>query len=128
MILTLIVLLAGRLVQIQGFEAEEYAAAAADMRLRTIDVPTLRGQITDADGNPFALSVEVRTVFVDPQEVEEDERDELVAELAGRIPHAGERFRLDGLEIDVLAASPARVERLLVRAAPVATTPLGVEE
>ena len=52
----------------------------------------------------------------------------LVAELAGRIPHAGERFRLDGLEIDVLAASPARVERLLVRAAPVATTPLGVEE
>jgi CBS domain containing-hemolysin-like protein len=51
----------------------------------------------------------------------------LVAELAGRIPLAGERFRLDGLEIDVLAASPARVERLLVRAAPVATLPLGVE-
>ncbi|HEU4799608.1 MAG TPA: hemolysin family protein [Gemmatimonadales bacterium] len=51
----------------------------------------------------------------------------LVAELAGRIPHAGERFRLDGLEIDVLAASPARVERLLVRAAPVATLPLGAE-
>ena len=84
MILTLIVLLAGRLVQIQGLDAEEYAAAAADMRLRTIDVPTLRGQITDADGNPFALSVEVRTVFVDPQEVEEDERDELVTELATR--------------------------------------------
>ena len=39
----------------------------------------------------------------------------LLVELAGRIPAAGERFLLQGLEIDVLAASPARVERLLIR-------------
>ncbi|WP_026126619.1 peptidoglycan D,D-transpeptidase FtsI family protein [Nocardiopsis xinjiangensis] len=81
LIVVILVLFAGRLTQIQGFEAEEYAAAASDTRLQTIDVPTLRGQITDADGNPFALSVEVRTVFVDPEVIEPEERDQVVSEL-----------------------------------------------
>ncbi|MES2305928.1 MAG: CBS domain-containing protein [Gemmatimonadota bacterium] len=39
----------------------------------------------------------------------------LLAELVGRIPVAGERFALRGLEIDVMAASPTRIERLVVR-------------
>ena len=39
----------------------------------------------------------------------------LLAELIGRIPTAGERFTLRGLEIDVVHASPTRIERLLVR-------------
>ncbi len=46
----------------------------------------------------------------------------LLAEWAGRIPNAGERFLVRGLELDVLQASPTRVERLLIRsgaAAPV---------
>ena len=41
----------------------------------------------------------------------------LLAELAGRIPKAGERFVCAGLEVEVLLASPTRVERLLVRRA-----------
>lgn len=77
-------LFAGRLVQIQALEAETYAEAASNTRLRTIDIPTLRGQITDAGGKPFALSLEVRTLFVDPEEVEEDERDQLIEELVTR--------------------------------------------
>jgi putative hemolysin len=48
----------------------------------------------------------------------------LLAELAGRIPRAGERFVLRGLEFDILAATPARVERVLVRQGPVATVTL----
>ncbi len=39
----------------------------------------------------------------------------LVAEIAGRIPAAGERFAMRGLEIDILQASPTRVDRILVR-------------
>ena len=39
----------------------------------------------------------------------------LLAELAGRIPRAGERFMVRGLEVDVLQASPTRVERVIVR-------------
>jgi CBS domain containing-hemolysin-like protein len=48
----------------------------------------------------------------------------LLVELAGRIPAPGERFTIGGLEIDVVAASATRVERLLVRAGPVAPVPL----
>jgi CBS domain containing-hemolysin-like protein len=47
----------------------------------------------------------------------------LLAEWAGRIPNAGERFLVRGLEFDVVQASPTRIERLLIRsgaAAPVA--------
>ena len=41
----------------------------------------------------------------------------LLAELARRIPEAGERFTLRGLEFDVLQATPARAERIVVRVA-----------
>ena len=40
-----------------------------------------------------------------------------LAELLGRFPRPGERLLVSGLEFDVLAASPTRIERLLVRRA-----------
>ncbi len=48
----------------------------------------------------------------------------LLAEAAGRIPRVGERFLLEGLEFDVVQASPARAERVLVRPGPVVAIPL----
>ena len=48
-----------------------------------------------------------------------------LVELAGRFPAAGERFLIRGLELDVLAASPTRVERLLVRRGSPGSTALG---
>jgi CBS domain containing-hemolysin-like protein len=48
----------------------------------------------------------------------------LVAELAGRIPAAGERFVVGDLEVDVVVASATRIERVLVRPGPVALVPL----
>jgi len=83
---------AARLVQIQGIDADDYAAAAADLRLTTIEIPTVRGDITDASGRPLAMSVEVRTVFVDPAEVREDQRDEIVRELSQRLGLAPEEI------------------------------------
>jgi len=41
----------------------------------------------------------------------------MLAELAGRIPVAGDRFTMRGLEVDVVRASPARVERVIIRPA-----------
>jgi CBS domain containing-hemolysin-like protein len=38
-----------------------------------------------------------------------------LAELLGRIPATGDRLVLGGLEVDILQASPTRVERLVVR-------------
>ena len=48
----------------------------------------------------------------------------LLTRLAGRIPRAGERFVLQGLEWDVLAAGATRVDRVVVRRAPVPVTSL----
>lgn len=45
-------------------------------------------------------------------------------ELAGRIPASGERFLFQGLEFDIVSASPNRVERLLIRPGPVPPIPL----
>ncbi len=43
----------------------------------------------------------------------------LLARAAGRIPQTGERYGLGGLEFDILAATPVRLERVLVRRGPV---------
>ncbi|WP_344733663.1 penicillin-binding protein 2 [Spinactinospora alkalitolerans] len=95
---------AGRLVQIQGIDAATYASKASDMRLATIDIPTTRGEITDADGNAFAMSVEVHTVYVDPVDVDPDERDRVVEELS-------ERFDLDPGEVAAkVDAEPSRYQ------------------
>lgn len=48
----------------------------------------------------------------------------LLTRLAGRIPRAGERFLLQSLEFDVLAAGPTRVDRVVVRRGPVTVTSL----
>ncbi len=47
-----------------------------------------------------------------------------LTELAGRIPAPGERFLVRGLELDVLAATPTRVEHLLIRRGSPSLTPL----
>lgn len=49
----------------------------------------------------------------------------LLMQALGRIPRAGERYTLQGLEFDVLAATATRVERVAVRPAPVRTIALG---
>ena len=48
----------------------------------------------------------------------------LVVEWAGRIPNPGERFLVRGLELDIIEASPTRIERLIIRAGGVPAVPL----
>ena len=48
----------------------------------------------------------------------------LLTRLAGRIPLTGERYALLGLEFDVLAGTPNRLERLLIRRGPAPVTDL----
>jgi CBS domain containing-hemolysin-like protein len=52
----------------------------------------------------------------------------MLARLAGHIPSKGERFQLAGLEFDVVAASPSRLDRVLVRRGPVQTVILHDED
>jgi len=48
----------------------------------------------------------------------------LLLQSVGRIPKPGERFLLQGLEFDVLAASATRLERMAIRRGPVRPIPL----
>ncbi len=54
-----------RLVDLQVVRGEELASAALDQRLRTESVPVLRGSILDANGEPFAVTVEARNLTAD---------------------------------------------------------------
>ncbi|MFC7330253.1 peptidoglycan D,D-transpeptidase FtsI family protein [Marinactinospora rubrisoli] len=112
LMVVVLLIFAGRLVQIQGIQAAEYASAASDLRLSTIDIPTTRGDITDVNGNPFAMSVAVRTVFVDPVDIRDDERDEIVAELS-------QRFDLDPDEVAAkVDAEPSRYQVIMRNVSP----------
>jgi len=89
------------------------------------EVPTLvaAGAPLDVDGTATPLDVAEHFDISLPRG-EAATFGGLIAELAGRIPAAGERFSMRGIEIDILQASPTRIERLMVRRAGAVAAPL----
>jgi CBS domain containing-hemolysin-like protein len=85
--------------------------------------PAVGGNVFEADGTTPTAAVAERFEVAFPTG-QAATIGGLLAELAGRIPNAGERFTLQGLELDVIQASPTRVERLLIRPAPPPAVPL----
>ncbi|TDD74810.1 penicillin-binding protein 2 [Actinomadura rubrisoli] len=75
-------LFAGRLVQLQTIESGKYTAQAMRQRLQTIDLPAVRGGITDAQGHPLAITVEARAIFADPFVIKPERRQAIVNALA----------------------------------------------
>ncbi|MEU5879622.1 penicillin-binding protein 2 [Spirillospora sp. NPDC047279] len=71
-------LFAGRLVQLQTIESGKYTELAMKQRLQEITLPAVRGDITDADGNPLAMTVEARAIFADPFVIKPEKRAEIV--------------------------------------------------
>lgn len=70
-VLVLLVILGARLFQLQGLDAAGMAQAAVDKRLRTVDIPALRGEILDVNGNVLARSVQRFDIVVDQRLVED---------------------------------------------------------
>ena len=70
-IMIAILLLAGRLVWVQGLNAEGLAAQAQKERTTTRTIPALRGDVLDRDGTVLATSVERYDVFVNQRQVAE---------------------------------------------------------
>ncbi|HEX8004276.1 MAG TPA: penicillin-binding protein 2 [Mycobacteriales bacterium] len=62
-----LVVLAGRLVQLQGLESTAYAAKAERQRLRKVELAASRGAILDRSGRPLAMNVDARAVYADPK-------------------------------------------------------------
>ncbi len=63
----LVLVLAARLVQLQGMESTVYAAKAEKQRLRTVSLAAQRGAIVDRDGVMLAMNVETRSVYANPR-------------------------------------------------------------
>jgi cell division protein FtsI (penicillin-binding protein 3) len=101
-------LLAGRLVQLQGFQSHTYATLAEDQRRHTIDQPAIRGEITDRSGNVLAVDIDANDVYANPHKVTDvlGEAAKLAPVLhkplsevvAGLLPNAN--FRYLALDVD----------------------------
>lgn len=64
-------LLAARVVQIQGVSADRYTAFGENQRVRAVTLPAERGAIFDRNGRDLALTVRQSTVVADPRLVED---------------------------------------------------------
>ncbi len=67
----LLLVVAGRLVYIQGIAASAYAAQAQEQRTRDITIAPRRGSIYDREGEPLAVSIEARTVYATPYAIDD---------------------------------------------------------
>jgi len=67
LVLVALVLLAGRLVWLQGIGGTPYAQDASSQRLRTNAIIAPRGEITDRNGEALALSLDARAIYGEPR-------------------------------------------------------------
>jgi cell division protein FtsI (penicillin-binding protein 3) len=80
-VLIMLVVVAGRLVQLQVTDAAAYAAAAHSQRAFTEPIPAARGSILDRNGNAIVYSVRANFIAADPTRLKGDPA-ELAAKLA----------------------------------------------
>jgi cell division protein FtsI (penicillin-binding protein 3) len=73
-LVTLLVVVVGRLVVLQGVDGAAYAQAATNDRMRQYPIEAVRGQITDRNGQVLAYSVAAERVTADPSVVPDPTR------------------------------------------------------
>jgi cell division protein FtsI (penicillin-binding protein 3) len=79
---TLLLVIGGRLVQLQGLNHGDYASAAHAQRVDRIALHALRGTITDRNGTVLAYTSDAQDITVNPQQVPADQRPAYAAKLA----------------------------------------------
>jgi len=77
-----LLVIGGRLVQLQGLDHGAYKNAAAEQRVDTITLHALRGQIVDRNGTPLAYTSQAQDITADPQLVPVAERGSYAERLA----------------------------------------------
>ena len=65
----LLTIIGGRLVQVQGLDHKNYAAAAADQRSASRQLNALRGSIVDRFGTALAYTTDAQDITADPTQV-----------------------------------------------------------
>jgi cell division protein FtsI (penicillin-binding protein 3) len=79
---TLLLVIGGRLVQLQGFEHGHYSAAAEQQRLVPVALHALRGTILDRFGATLAYTSAAQDITVDPSQIRAAQRARYAARLA----------------------------------------------
>ena len=87
-VLVLLVLVAtvAQLVQVQVVDAAEHAARGERQRVRTVELPAVRGRIYDREGAVLATSIDAAAVHADPAAFRPTTRTD-----GTRVPAAGDR-------------------------------------
>jgi len=65
----LLLVIGGRLVQLQGIDESNYAQAAAAQQLSHTTIQALRGSIVDRNGTPLAFTADAQDITADPTQV-----------------------------------------------------------
>jgi cell division protein FtsI (penicillin-binding protein 3) len=96
--ITLLVVVVGRLVVLQGVDGAAYAQAAEDSRMRTYPITAVRGEITDRAGKVLAYSVHAERVVADPSVVTDPARTALALTTLLDVPASAltEKLSRDG--------------------------------
>jgi cell division protein FtsI (penicillin-binding protein 3) len=79
---TLLVVIGGRLVELQGVDSRGLAGAATAQRVTTVDLHALRGKIVDRAGTVLAYTSNAQDITADPTQVPIDAREHYAAVLA----------------------------------------------
>lgn len=91
---------AGRLIQLQGVDANSYATQARDARMRTVVLPAVRGDITDTNGVALATTLDTVAITADPKQTAPD-----AVQIAGIL---APRLGLDAAPITKALQSPGK--------------------
>ncbi len=86
LVLLVIAATIAQLVQVQVVDAAEHAARGERQRVRTVELPAVRGRIYDREGAVLATSVDAAALHADPAVFRPSTRDDGV-----RVPAGGDR-------------------------------------
>jgi cell division protein FtsI (penicillin-binding protein 3) len=113
-------LLGGRLVQLQVFDRQAYAADGS-LTPEQIQIPAKRGEILDSSGNPLAMTVDAYDITADPAQIAGQQASPatIASELAKTLNAAGDKTSVATLRRQ-LSTSGSHFE-LLARQVSVAT-------
>ncbi len=110
---TLLLVITGRLVQLQGVDQSDLAGQAAAQRVDTVTLHALRGSIVDRNGVPLAYTSDAQDITADPKQVKAADRAHYAAILAPLL-HVSQASILAGL------AKPGQYALLATALAPTA--------
>jgi cell division protein FtsI (penicillin-binding protein 3) len=114
---TLLLVIGGRLVQLQGLDHQHYASAAHAQRVDTVPVHALRGDILDRNGTVLAYTSAAQDITVDPLQIKPGDRAAYAAKLAPLVGRTADQViavlsKPGQYAVLALALSPLQAQRI----------------